>query len=95
MKLISSYFIVLLCMIQFPLNAQNCGNRYNQKVFNKTKVTYNIYFGENITSDNKVKQMKFDVYEPEGDTERLRPVFIMMHGGAYWSGDKNLHFYLY
>lgn len=91
MKLISSYFIVLFSIIQFPLHAQNCGNRYHQKVFNKTKVTYNIYFGENITSDNKVKQMKFDVYEPDGDTERLRPVLIMMHGGAYWSGDKNHH----
>lgn len=89
MKSISCFIFVFLWMMQSSLQAQKCGDRYFKNVFEQTKVTRNIYFGENLTSKNKVKVMMFDIYEPENDSERLRPVFIMMHGGAYWSGDKN------
>lgn len=71
------------------LYGQNCGDRYYKKIFDRTIVTRNIYYGENTMSNNRIKKMHFDVYEPQGDSSKNRMVLVMMHGGAYWSGDKN------
>jgi acetyl esterase/lipase len=32
--------------------------------------------------------LKFDLYEPTGDNNKLRPVFIFIHGGGYTGGGK-------
>lgn len=86
------FFTIIILIAQFIVHdtfAQSCGERYHQKIFQKTKVTRNIFYGENYLSNGQLKKMHFDVYEPEGDTSRNRMVLVMMHGGAYWSGDKN------
>jgi hypothetical protein len=84
----SLYTLALLFFVVFQLSAQE-GERYLDKIFNKVNVTYNTQFGENINSDNKLQKLRFDVFEPDGDTSRSRILLIMIHGGAYWSGDKN------
>lgn len=69
--------------------AQECGGRYFHRIFPQTKVTKDIYFGENLDANGRLKVLRLDVYEPFNDQQRLRPVLVMMHGGAYWSGDKD------
>lgn len=34
-------------------------------------------------------EMKMDIYTPEGDASKSRPLLLMMHGGAYLIGSKN------
>lgn len=78
--------ILIFTFFSLALMAQE---RYLDKIFNKVNVTYNIEFGENINAENKLQKLKFDVYIPDGDTSTNRILLIMIHGGAYWSGDKN------
>lgn len=33
--------------------------------------------------------LKLDLYEPEGDKERERPLIIFIHGGGFKRGDKS------
>jgi len=89
MQFFSRLFILSVLFFVQQVHGQGCGERYFQKIFTKTLVTRNIYYGENLMSNGQLKKLHFDVYEPQDDTERNRPVLVMMHGGAYWSGDKN------
>jgi para-nitrobenzyl esterase len=79
---------LLLAAVCFS-RAQDCGGRYMHRIFPQTKVSKDIYFGENYDANGKLKKLHLDVYEPFNDQNRLRPVLVMMHGGAYWSGDKD------
>jgi para-nitrobenzyl esterase len=81
--------VLLSTLISWSALAQDCGGRYLFKIFPQTKVSKDIYFGENLDANGRLKRLHFDVYEPYNDQQRLRPVLVMMHGGAYWSGDKD------
>jgi dienelactone hydrolase len=51
--------------------------------------TVDIPYGANTnpwTSQNEV--LKLDLYEPLGDTEQARPVYVHIHGGQYYYGTK-------
>ena len=37
----------------------------------------------------KELELKMDIYTPVGDSLSLRPLLLMMHGGAYFFGNKN------
>lgn len=65
-----------------------CGERYKDKIFSQVKLTEGIVYGENYTSKGQLKTLKFDIYEPVGDTASERAVLVFMHGGAYWYGDE-------
>ena len=34
------------------------------------------------------QDLKMDIYQPAGDPSATRPLLLMMHGGAYWIGNK-------
>lgn len=89
MKILSSLLLLICTLLLTEIQGQSCGDRYTRKIFNGTQVTKHIYYGENHLSNGMLKRMHFDVYEPKGDTSRNRMVLVMMHGGAYWSGDKD------
>jgi para-nitrobenzyl esterase len=82
---IQFYFLFIF----YNLNAQfDCGERYKDKIFSQVKITEGIVYGENYTSKGILKTLKFDIYEPVGDTSSERAVLVFMHGGAYWYGDE-------
>lgn len=86
MKIVYTFLFLIL---GHSLSAQmDCGERYKNKIFDSVKVTSGIHYGENYTSTGALKQLKFDVYEPVGDTLSQRAALIFMHGGAYWYGDE-------
>lgn len=66
-----------------------CDDRYVEKIFRQVDITYNIDYGRNMNSRGISEPLKFDIYQPQGDTASLRAVLVMMHGGAYWVGKKN------
>ena len=68
------------------LTAQN--RRYFDEVFSEVKVTADINYAVNATvlylfpqGEAVPEQLNLDVYEPEGDTETLRPLVIILHDG--------------
>lgn len=82
-KLLQSLFVILLLFTKTAL-AQDCNNgRYLEPIFSKVDVTRNIKYARKRQSDGQYIDLKYDVYEPHGDTMSQRPVMILIHGGAY------------
>lgn len=90
------YSILIACI--FFLNntaavySQCDGIRYHDSLFSAYTLTSDIVYGSNIkTNYNYVPTtfpLKLDVYQPTGDTQPLRPLVIVAHGGSFWSGTK-------
>jgi len=76
-------FLLLSCFLN-SASAGDCYNgRYLQPVFSQVDVTKNIKYARKPQSDGQMIDLNYDVYEPHGDTFSLRPVMLLIHGGAY------------
>lgn len=62
--------------------------RYISEVFDDFKVTTDIQFASVTTNDGQSINLTLDFYEPENDTETLRPLLAFAHGGGLIRGDK-------
>ena len=61
--------------------------RYFNEIFND--VTFEtVTYGKNKTQSGKDLELQMDIYQPKGDKEKKRPVFIYAHGGSFVGGDK-------
>ncbi|NOV01909.1 alpha/beta hydrolase fold domain-containing protein [Paenibacillus planticolens] len=55
---------------------------------------YDVYIKRGIVYATKKNEteaeepLKFDLYEPEGDNNKMRPVFIFIHGGGFKEGTR-------
>lgn len=58
------------------------GLRYREIVFNRVKLDSVVYSTQNGVS------LYMDVYQPLGDTARLRPLIILAHGGSFIHGNR-------
>ena len=83
MKKIYAFVFTLAVMATQVLQAQNCGARYHDQIFQNVTITSNITY---TTSNNT--NLKLDVYEPTGDTASMRPLMILAHGGSFIGGSK-------
>jgi acetyl esterase/lipase len=63
------------------------GQRYLAAIFEVRK-TADIVFGQARNADGVMQSLTLDLYEPEGDPIRDRPVVIWVHGGGFTAGDK-------
>jgi len=82
----------LLFLSSFQMTAQNhptCdGNRYRSDVFENFTSTTGLKYGEGTTFGGNFQELFLDIYEPEGDTETLRPLIILAFGGSFISGTR-------
>lgn len=82
------FFTLLVLIIFCAQNAfsQCDGNRYLTKVFNQIKIQNAVdYGGIKLAIDGSQTKLDYDLYEPKDDTAALRPLVIMMHGGAFFN----------
>lgn len=86
-KVLFSFAMVSLL---FTASAQEpCATgRYAQEVFTNVDVTSDITYGTNLNFSGSTKILKLDFYEPNGDTEQLRPLIFWVHGGSFLGGSK-------
>jgi len=63
----------------------NSVNTDNNRVFATAPALNNPYTGESTTHQ---QQLTFHLFQPENDTLSHRPLVIMIHGGAFVSGNK-------
>ena len=61
--------------------------RYKDDVFSITRHA-DIEYGSNYDNKNQLTHLLLDVYEPEGDTAKLRPLIVFIHGGSFKGGDR-------
>lgn len=83
---------LLLFFTSFQLAAQNhptCdGNRYRADIFENFTITSELKYGEGTTFGGNFQELFLDVYQPEGDTETLRPLIIVAFGGSFIGGER-------
>lgn len=62
--------------------------RYRDDVFSSVEVTSNLVYGQNTSQTGVATTLRFDLYEPAGDTNTARPLVIWIHGGSFAGGNK-------
>lgn len=83
MKHICTLTTFFICLA-FSLNAQDeCTQRYREKVFEKVQNTGTYVFSTRQNPGGAMRDIRYDFYEPAGDTAALRPLIIIWHGGAF------------
>jgi dienelactone hydrolase len=65
------------------------GVRYLDPVFDEVTKTADLTYGQATNADGVPQSLELDLYEPTGDTEQQRPVFIWAHGGFFTQGNKS------
>jgi poly(3-hydroxybutyrate) depolymerase len=82
--------LVLFFSVQGRASAQtDCSLRYSQPVFAKIDTARNITYGANTDVQGVMQTLTCDIYQPSGDTSRLRPMLVLIHGGSFIAGDKS------
>lgn len=66
-----------------------CNGRYQTEIFTQVTKTADITFGANTTAQGSNQNLTMDIYEPAGDNEPNRPLFVLAHGGSFIAGTKN------
>lgn len=80
-KLITLFLFSLFIASVF---SEDCSSgRYIRQVFSRVQVHKNIVYARKIQSNGAPIYLRYDVYEPYGDTLSERPVMLLIHGGAY------------
>ena len=77
----------ILLIITLLIFGTSSAQRYKQPIFQESRVSKNIKYGENINYLNTNEELYLDIYEPKNDNETLRPVIVYIHGGGFT--DKN------
>jgi dipeptidyl aminopeptidase/acylaminoacyl peptidase len=74
------------CLLQRPDDPGPL--RYRDEVFSGVSTTSNVVYGQAVSQTGVPTTLRFDLYEPTGDTAALRPLVIWVHGGSFRSGSK-------
>jgi acetyl esterase/lipase len=82
------YFVtwcIILC-IKPAIGQAPSPTLYKDFVFEKSVVKKKSYYSNNISPQAKKKAYRFDLYQPDGDSNKLRPLIIWLHGGGFKFG---------
>lgn len=63
------------------------GGRFYDELY-QVDVTSNIEYGQNNNFSGQNQKLRFNFYEPQGDTLEKRPLIIWAFGGSFLFGDK-------
>lgn len=80
-------FLSWTMVIGQPREVVHASTRYLDPTFTAV-VRRNVVYGHAIGLDGAPVDLLLDLYSPQGDTARDRPVFVFAHGGGFTSGDK-------
>lgn len=68
--------------------------RYLHPVFEKVAMQKDIEFAEVTNFDGKTEKLLLDIYSPEGDKGKQRPVILWFHGGGFRPGNDKRQDYI-
>lgn len=85
------YFLLLTFLFLFKNGHAECGDRYKEAIFPTYTKYADIKYGSNLNNLGEQQDLYIDIFTPisSADTNRHRPVVLLMHGGAYVAGSKN------
>jgi acetyl esterase/lipase len=89
MRLAALAAAIGLCAVLIaPGTAQGDG-RYLYEIFPTLTVTNDIVYGQAIDEFGELEDLTLDLYQPAGDPNTNRPVYVWAHGGGFTGGDKS------
>jgi len=62
--------------------------RYRDATFTQVTKTADITYAQVVDRQGETQTLKFDLYEPTGDTLARRPLIIWIHGGSFAFGSR-------
>lgn len=68
--------------------------RYLQNVFENITIQKDVVFGESATSKGTLQTLGLDIYSPENDSIKNRPVIVWIHGGGFRYGNDKTQSYI-
>ncbi len=90
--------LCLLIIMQIPVSAFSQESskpvRYLNPVFENVGIQKDIEFGEVTNFEGKTEKLLLDVYSPEGDNKKERPVILWFHGGGFRPGNDKTQSYI-
>lgn len=90
-KLFLSILFALFLGNEKPAFAQS-GVRYKTEIFTKIDTIKNVQYGESMNIKSESEKLLLDIYLPQSDTEKKRPLLVCVHGGGFVNGDKEKGF---
>ncbi|MEY2468507.1 MAG: hypothetical protein QOF21_1205, partial [Actinomycetota bacterium] len=81
--------VTFLTVLALPPAPAHAAVRYLDEVFTSVTSTSNIVYGQAVNAEGQLQTLHLDLYQPTGDTEQKRPVFVWAHGGFFTQGDKS------
>ena len=84
---------LLLLLFSASLHAKD-PVRYLHPFFEKVVIQKDIEFGEATNFEGKTEKLLLDVYSPEGDKAKNRPVILWFHGGGFRPGNDKTQSYI-
>lgn len=80
--------VAVLAACDLPKPAGEGTVRYRDVVFDSVTKTADLQYGTAPDLAGNPVALKLDLYRPVGDTQKLRPAVIFVHGGSFSGGDK-------
>lgn len=80
--------IIFVVSVVFSISKLHAQHRYLDNVFTDIHVEENIAYGLNFTQSGEQQTLKCDIYFPDNDSVKNRPLIILAHGGYFLGGDK-------
>lgn len=62
--------------------------RYKDKIFSKATVLPNVKYGSAVATSGIGESLLLDLYAPDGDDLKERPLIVWVHGGSFAFGSK-------
>ncbi len=77
---IQAFLVLLFCLPVFAAHAQK---RFRQPVFTAIDSIADVAYGQATNLKGEQQQLLLNMYLPQGDTMKHRPVLIFIHGGGF------------
>ena len=83
-------FAFFLLTSAIHAQSPNCdGQRYLEPIFDNLIETFDVKYGENISVTGQSVELFVDIFEPDEANVNARPLVLLLHGGAFVTGDKS------
>jgi acetyl esterase/lipase len=76
------------------ISETNSKKRFLDPVFESVSVQKDIVFGESVNESGVNESLKLDIYSPDGDKMKNRPVIVWIHGGGFRPGNDKTQSYI-
>ena len=89
-KRFKTYYTLIICILvcfNHIAFAQK-GERYKAEIFAKYDSLTNVQYGEANNLKDESEKLLLDIYSPNGDALKKRPLVVFLHGGGFKNGDK-------